>query len=193
MLVVLIGARASGKTSLGRRLAAAHALQFIDLDDRVLARFEESTVSEVWATHGEAAWRAGEAAEVRALLGEPDGPGRVVALGGGTPMIDAARGLLEAARAKGRARIVYLRASATRLAERLRAAGGDRPTLTGADVAAEAAGILAAREPVYLALADATCDTDGAEDAAIAALDAIVGQWRESRAGGAGGGKAGID
>lgn len=181
MLALLIGARASGKTSLGRRLAATRGLAFIDLDDRVLARFQEATIRDVWAAHGESAWRAGEVAEVRRLLAEPDGPGRIVALGGGTPCIDEARSLLDTARAEGRVRIVYLRALAATLAGRLREAPGDRPVLTagegdeGDGVAQEVSRVLERREPTYAALADAICDNDGDEAAALTRLDAILG------------------
>ncbi len=185
MLILLIGPRGSGKTAIGRRLAAARGIGFIDLDDRVLSCFDEPSVRAVWDAHGEAAWRSAEAAAVQTLLGEPDGPGRIVALGGGTPMVEEARVAIAAARDEGRARIVYLKCSVPVLAGRLAAASGDRPSLTGADVAGEVRVVLAAREPVYRSLADVVYDNDQADAAtASAALErALFGSDSRSESG----------
>ena len=61
---VLIGLRGSGKTTLGRLLAARLGAPFIDLDDRTVAGSGHASVSAMFRAQGEPAFRA---AEVRAL------------------------------------------------------------------------------------------------------------------------------
>jgi shikimate kinase len=133
----------------------------------------------VWRTRGEAAWRAEECSALeRALVRE----GQIVALGGGTPVIEAARQRIQRLREAGRAWTVYLRCPARELARRLAAAPGDRPSLTGRHPVEEVAAVVAAREPAYRLLADAICDVQGrgAEDVAheIALLAAGVSWGR---------------
>ena len=89
MHVLLMGLRGSGKTTVGGLLADRLGCPCIDLDERVLSTFAESTVTAVWATHGEDAWRAAEATTLSELLAGT-GPD-VIALGGGTPMIESGR------------------------------------------------------------------------------------------------------
>ena len=71
----------SGKTTLGQALALASGRSFIDLDD-FIARREGMSVSQIFATKGEAAFRD---AEARALREAATTAGAVVACGGGTP------------------------------------------------------------------------------------------------------------
>ncbi|UCD76253.1 MAG: hypothetical protein JSV91_04880, partial [Phycisphaerales bacterium] len=84
---------------------------------------------------------------------------QVVALGGGTPMIRAARARIEQAQRAGRGMVVYLKCEVRELARRLREAPGDRPSLTGADPSEEVARVLAEREATYLAVADIVFET----------------------------------
>ena len=155
MNVFLIGPRACGKTTVGRLVATALGRPFVDLDDDVAARFEEDTVQAIWTAHGEAGWRAAELAALEDVLAGTD---RVVALGGGTPTIAAARALVEAEQAAGRACVVYLETAAETLSSRLRDEQGDRPSLTGGDVAEEIGAVLAERAATYAALADHVID-----------------------------------
>ena len=55
MIILLIGLRGCGKTTIGRELARRTERPFIDLDDIVLATFTETSVSDVWSARGEAA------------------------------------------------------------------------------------------------------------------------------------------
>lgn len=130
---------------------------FVDLDIETLRHFGEPTIRSVWERLGEAAWRAVEAEELEGMLARP---GSVIALGGGTPMIERARQAIEHARACGRARVVYLRACPAVLRERLSSAAGDRASLTGRGVIEEVEQILSLREPTYMALSDLVVDTD---------------------------------
>ncbi len=154
MHVLLMGLRGSGKTTVGGLLALQLDGEFVDLDDRVLATFAETTVADVWSVHGEQAWRAAEARVLHELLGRTAGRGIVIALGGGTPMIESARGDIEAARTAGTATVVYLRCVVEELHRRLAGRTDDRPSLTGADPVQETAEVMTAREPVYRSLAD---------------------------------------
>jgi len=151
MNILLIGARGCGKTEVGRRLAEALGLSFADLDELARARFPESSIAEIWAARGEKAWRGAETAALRAVLA---GSEQVVALGGGTPMIEQARRLIARERRAGRAKVVYLQCPASVLERRLRNDAGDRPSLTGGGVAEEIGAVLGAREPTYLEMAD---------------------------------------
>lgn len=96
--VVLVGFMAAGKTSTGRALARRTGRRFVDLDEEVERRAGR-TVPEIFRDEGEAAFRRLEAEVTRALdrgrraggdagAGREaddagDGPGLVVATGGG--------------------------------------------------------------------------------------------------------------
>jgi shikimate kinase len=157
--LVLIGLRGSGKTTLGRAAAARLGREFVDLDAVTPGLLGANTVREAWAAHGEGAFRG---AELRALEGVLAAGGRVVALGGGTPTAPGAEELLSKARAEGRAVVVYLRAGADELRRRLSGAdNADRPALMGEDPLAEIERVLAARDGLYLSLADEVVETEG--------------------------------
>lgn len=161
--ILLIGPRACGKSTVGRLLGNGRADRFIDLDDIVKASFSEQSVAEIWRVHGEERWRDAEVRELSALLADSSGP-VVIALGGGTPMIAEARDCILAARKRGEAVTVYLRCAAEILCERLRKDTGDRPSLTGADPADEAAEVLDRRAAIYEEVADIVLDC-GEDDA----------------------------
>ena len=166
MNLLLIGPRGCGKTSIGRLAASICDRAFIDLDDRVVDLFAEPTVSSIWETHGEEAFRAAEVRALREVLAEDE---QIIALGGGTPMIDAARELIQGEQAAGTVYVVYLSCPPDALIARLRAEPGDRPSLTGEDVAGEVAAVLTQREPTYRGLADKICETFGKDPQAVAA------------------------
>lgn len=79
----LIGLPASGKTTLGRQLAAHYGREFLDLDHRIVAEAGQ-TIPEIFASEGEEGFRRREAAALAAVASQP-GPPLVVATGGGTP------------------------------------------------------------------------------------------------------------
>jgi shikimate kinase len=90
-------------------------------------------------------------------------------------MIDAARTILEHARADGEAWIIYLQCSVEELERRLRNEPGDRPSLTGDDPVAEIGAVLAAREPTYRALADLELPVSaGTIDEAVASIETTL-------------------
>jgi shikimate kinase len=149
--LILIGLRASGKSTLGRRLAAEFGAPFVDLDDRTALLLGAATVGEAFRAAGEHRFREAESEALRTALAEAP---QIIALGGGTPTAPGAAARLSAARDAGNAVIVFLDAALEELAARLARDAGDRPTLTGLGVVAEIEEIARARRPLYAALAD---------------------------------------
>lgn len=83
MKVFLIGYMASGKSTLGKALAGALTLPFIDLDVEI-ERTEGTSISEIVDSKGELHFRRVESAVLKDLLEQNDTG--VFALGGGTPV-----------------------------------------------------------------------------------------------------------
>lgn len=83
--VFLIGYMASGKTTLGRALAAATGRRFIDLDEYIEASTGK-TISRIFAEDGEDHFRRTESRLLSEIIDNPGNDGGVVvACGGGTP------------------------------------------------------------------------------------------------------------
>jgi shikimate kinase len=146
--VVLVGLMGSGKSNVGRRLAADLGWDFKDSD----AEFEEAagcTIAEYFARHGEASFREGERRVIARLL---EGPKCVLATGGGAFLNKDTR-----AQIARHAYSIWLRAELDLLVRRT--TGRDhRPLLRQGDPRQILAELMAVRYPIY-ALADATVDT----------------------------------
>ncbi|MGB3618678.1 MAG: shikimate kinase [Catalinimonas sp.] len=80
--VYLVGLPGSGKSTLGRALAAALERPFVDLDDVIEARAGRA-IRDIFATEGEAHFRTLERAALAATAARTEP--LVVATGGGTP------------------------------------------------------------------------------------------------------------
>ena len=76
--LVLVGPMGAGKTSIGRRVAKALGIRFIDTD-AVIQR-EHGPIEQIFETHGESTFRAWEREAIQNALGWG---GVVVSLGGG--------------------------------------------------------------------------------------------------------------
>lgn len=118
----LIGLPGSGKTTIGRRLAAHYGWEFRDLDVDIVAQAGR-TIPEIFAAEGEAAFRQHEANALRAVAARP-GPPLVLATGGGTPCFHDNLGVL---RATGFA--LWLDVPLPELVRRLVRASSTRPLL----------------------------------------------------------------
>ena len=142
--IFLIGFMCSGKTTLGEALARATKFSFIDLDELVESRAGMS-VSEIFATQGEAAFRTMEMEALRHAAAS--GPA-IIACGGGTP---CAPGAMELMNSLGIT--VYLKPEMRRLVERLMEGRHKRPLIATIDNKEEmlrfAQAKIAAREPHY--------------------------------------------
>lgn len=171
MIVVLMGLRGAGKTTVGQGLAERLAWRCVDLDQLTLASMGAITVAEAWNEQGEPAFRSAEAVALSdALDVEHD---MILSLGGGTPTAPGAADALRRAASAGRALVVYLRADAQTLGARITSGDANRPTLTGADPVEEMQDVLASRDDLYRELADIEIN---------AALDApeVIGQIVEA-------------
>jgi shikimate kinase len=143
----LWGAPGVGKTTIGRRLAAALERPFIDTDQVAVERAGMS-IAQMFAVWGEPAFRALESDVLAAAV---ETSAAVIALGGGTVLAPANRELMAA-----RGRTIHLRASVATLERRLRGGRTNRPLIAaGIPVAT----LLAQRLPLYAA-ADHTIDVD---------------------------------
>ena len=91
--IVLTGFMGSGKTTAGPLVAARLGWRFVDVDDVIEAE-AGATIAEIFARHGEAAFREREHAAI-ARLASADA--LVLALGGGAIEHPATRALLLAA------------------------------------------------------------------------------------------------
>lgn len=176
---MLIGLRASGKTSIGREAARRLAVPFLDLDDSVARSAGAESAGEALRALGEPRFRELESARLLDWLSparrDPPRPA-LLALGGGAPTAPGAAAQLEAARSAGLIRIVLLDASIDALAGRLESDPTDRPALTALRPRHELEAIAAKRLPAYRSLADVTLDTTSLSPAA--AVEALVAIWR---------------
>ncbi len=156
--IVLVGMMGSGKSTLGRLLAARAGCPFADADE-VIESEAGQRIPDIFKAEGEDGFRLREYGAMRLLLDRPGG--LVLAAGGGAFCQERVRALLA-----GRARSVFLRVAEEELLARLaRADVTERPMLRGAEWRERVAGLVRARYPVYEG-ADMTLDIPGGEDAA---------------------------
>ncbi len=161
--IVLSGFMATGKSTIGPRLAARLGVPFLDTDSE-LERITGRRVPDLWREEGEAAFRAREGALIEALLAEQTP--RVISFGGGAVTIQRTRRL-----ALDCALLVTLTASPESIAARVGEVAF-RPNLAvGADPVARARELLAQREAAYaechMALSTDLLEPDAVVDAVV--------------------------
>jgi shikimate kinase len=177
--IFLVGFMATGKTTVGRILAARLGWKLVDLDE-VIVREAGQSVPRIFETEGEAGFRAREA---RALVTVSRERRLVVATGGGAACReDNLRTMLDTGR-------VVALAITPEEAVRRAGDGGGRPMLTGmqggqADPLERARTLLQARMPFY-ARAHLQVDTVGRlpQDVALDVLAWVRGQGTREREG----------
>jgi shikimate kinase / 3-dehydroquinate synthase len=165
--IVLSGFMATGKSTVGPRLAARLGVPFLDTDAE-LERITGRRVPDLWRDEGEAAFRAREGALVETLLADP--APRVIAFGGGTVTTLRTRRY-----ALDHALVVTLTASPETIIARVEELAG-RPNLAvGTDPVARARELLAQREAAYAechqSLSTDALDTDAVVDAVAALVE----------------------
>jgi shikimate kinase len=139
--IVLIGMMGVGKSSVGRRLAARLNIPFVDADTEVEKAAAGMSIADIFARHGEAYFRSGEARVIARLL---DGGQQVLAAGGGAFMHPDTRNVI-----RGKGISVWLRADADVLMRRIAKRKNERPLLQTSDPAETLRRLLAEREPTY--------------------------------------------
>jgi shikimate kinase len=137
--IVLVGMMGAGKTTVGRRLATRLGRHFVDSDEEV-ERAANMTIPDIFAAHGEADFRAGEARVIARLLRDND---IVLGTGGGAFINPETRELIKAGSIS-----VWIRAELDLLFHRV-ARRSNRPLLKTANPRETLKGLIEARYPIY--------------------------------------------
>lgn len=158
--VALVGLMGAGKSTIGRRLALALKLPFVDAD----AEIEHAaglSVQEIFARFGEDYFRRGERRVIERLLNDPP---HILATGGGAFIDPMTRTLM-----RQKAISIWLRADLDVLMRRVERRD-DRPLLKGDDPRAVMRRLMDLRYPIY-AQADLIVDSSpGPHAASVAAV-----------------------
>ena len=152
MNIVLIGYRGTGKSTLGKIVAARLNRQFISTDQEIVRR-TGSSIPDIVAAHGWDYFRDVETAVCQDLAGRDN---LVIDTGGGAILRQQNVDVF-----KRNGRLIWLTASVDTIATRI---GGEtqRPSLTGTKSHVdEIRDVLCERVPKYQAAADLTIATDG--------------------------------
>lgn len=164
-IVVLIGSPGAGKSTVGRRVARQLGVDFLDSDAEIESAAGMS-ISDIFVTEGEAAFREREASVVAQCLAEHSG---VLSLGGGAVLREETRRALEGHR------VVWLKVSLSDAASRV-GMNTARPLLLG-NVRGTLGKMLEQRNPVYESVATDIVDTSGRSQRQV--VDAVVQLVRE--------------
>lgn len=143
--IFLIGYMGCGKSSLGRKLAKAGGMEFMDMDS-IIEQREGASISDIFHYQGEEYFRDAERALIEEL-GTAEGD-MVISTGGGAPAWQNNMELMNSLGA-----IIYLRRTAQQIASRLSPHGRQkRPKLRGLndeELVAFMTTNMAEREPFY--------------------------------------------
>jgi len=159
--VVLVGLMGAGKTTVGRRLAAALRVPFRDADEEI-EKAAGMSIADIFGARGEAEFRRGERRVIERLLSE--GP-HVLATGGGAFMNASTRKLI-----KRRAISVWLRADLDLTVERA-TRRNTRPLLRDGDPREILSRLMDERDPVY---AEADVHIESVDGPHARTVDAVL-------------------
>lgn len=122
MIVFLVGYMGSGKSTIGKKIAKLLQYEFIDLDDYIQEK-EQQSVASIFKTKGEIYFRKQETHYLKQLLQSTK---TVISLGGGTPCYGTNMQLIANA---NNAVSIYLKASISTLVNRLNKEKAHRPLI----------------------------------------------------------------
>jgi len=173
--IILIGYRATGKSSVGRRLAAELGLGFFDMDQELELRQGQS-ISEMVADRG---WPYFRGLEKELLTELTAKRGLVISTGGGAILHQDIW-----PQVKESGLVVWLTADRETICRRLLGddqTASQRPTLTGTDPYAEIAMVLREREPLYRQGCHFSVDTGAMTIDEVVTL--IAASWYKAKQG----------
>lgn len=155
MKIILIGYRATGKSTIGLLLAQKIRIPFVDTD-QLIEKSAGMPIKKIVASDG---WEIFRKKETEVIASLNNTGLCVVATGGGAILSGVNRDIL-----KKTGILIYLKTPLHDIVERLeRDAQHEqtRPQFTSGGLTAETAAILAERVPLYESIADFTVDTNG--------------------------------
>jgi shikimate kinase len=167
--LALVGFMASGKSTIGRKVARRLGRPFIDTDALVIRA--HGPIAAIFAQEGEAVFRRYERSAIGEALANPEAS--VVALGGGALTVAENRRLLEE-----RSYRVFIKISAEQVLARVRQSRETRPML-GESPTLEQIEELYAKRLSHYASADLVVEAERRSDREVVAD--IVGWVRERR------------
>ena len=162
--IFLVGPMGAGKSAVGRHLARALHLDFLDSDDEIETRTGVD-IPFIFEKEGEEGFRKREAAAIDDLSQRED---IVLATGGGAILRPENRNHLG-----GRGLVVYLYTSVDQQVKRT-AKGRERPLLERGDPREILTELFEVRDPLYREIADLVVETDGRKVKSVA--DEIIEQ-----------------
>ncbi len=148
--IALIGFMGTGKTAVGKKLAARLGKEFVELDAEIEKEAGKS-VADIFRDKGESHFRNLEIEAVKKIAGKKN---IVAACGGGVVLND-----VNVFRLKQECVIVCLSAAVPEILKRT--SGAKRPLLNVADREKTVGELLRNRLPLYQKAADITIDTSG--------------------------------
>jgi shikimate kinase len=163
--IVLVGMMGAGKTTVGRRLANRLGRHFIDSDEEIETA-AGMTIEDIFATHGEADFRAGEVRVIARLLKDKD---IVLGTGGGAFINLETRALV-----KSEAVSVWIKADFDLLFARV-SRRSNRPLLKTPNPRETLKKLIDARYPTYAEADITVVSTDVPQDqVASDVIDAVL-------------------
>jgi shikimate kinase len=168
--IAIFGFMGVGKSSVGRFVADNLGMEFVDMDDAIVAE-AGMDIPSIFKERGEEGFRRLEKEATRAISARD---GVVIACGGGA-VLDEDN--LEALRRNSR--MILLTADPKTILERVEADGETRPLLSDQEKVEPIARLLGERMPKYLKAADKTVDTSGKTQAQVA--QEIIEYLKEGR------------
>lgn len=157
--IILIGFMACGKSSVGRRLSQAIDLEFLDTDS-LIEQKAGTSISDIFSTQGEAAFRTMETECLKELINR-EGGAFVLSVGGGLPIREENRRLLSQI-----GTVIYLRVTPDTVFMRVRN-DKSRPLLQTTNPRGRIMDMMNARKQFYEDAADYVLEADNKSFEAI--------------------------
>ena len=168
--IVLVGLMGSGKSAIGRRLAARIGMDFIDADSEI-EKAAGLSINDIFEVHGEQAFRDGERRVIARILYQP---AHILATGGGAFMDPETRKLV-----KQRGISIWMRAEFDVLLRRVSRCD-NRPLLKGTDKEEVLRRLIEERYPVYGEANITVQSQDGPHDETVGEVIEAIKQFLEN-------------